>query len=340
MSFWSQLPGPTWWDCIESLNPCVPTVYGVCHDLTHFRLENQTLPVGIKLTQLLPRHAKEIEKLLRDDFSLYPRCRIALSAERISQGFFLDEWLGIGAFTLDKKLIGCCISKPLGRLKLPTEVLSNTGVVDYFCVKEDHRKQGLASKLLEDLVLLTAKRGRNVHIFLKEGFPLFKLPPLYTSQYIARQRGVPGEHKEFLGSMGIGTHGLVQSYTHADYLPLTKFVANLPWQLTGDSELFRFTFHGHTVFLCMTDLYHRTVPDGKRIGELCWILPQTAEVPLSIQKLAVETCVDSGAFEVVLMDKAIPHHSREKWRKDAGYSWYIFNYKPGNFFTTKPFFIL
>jgi GNAT superfamily N-acetyltransferase len=340
MSFWSKLPGPTWWDCIESFNPCVPTVYGLCSDLTTFPRNDFGLPVGVNMTQLLPRHAKEIEKLLREDFSLYPRCRISLSAERISEGFFLDEWIGVGAFTLDKKLIGCCISKPLGRLKLPTEVLNNTGIVDYFCVKESYRKQGLASKLLEELVSLTRNRGRSVHIFLKEGFPLLKLPPLYTSQYLAREREVPGEYKEYFESMGIGIHGLVQSYTHADYLPLTKFVANLPWQLSGDSELFRFTFHGHTVFLCMTDLHHRTVPDGKKIGELCWILPQTAEVPLSIQKLAVETCVDSNRFDIILLDKTIPHDSRQRWKKDAGFSWYIFNYKPGNFFTTKPFWIV
>ena len=339
MSFWSQLPGPTWWDCIESFNPCAIAAYGVCNELTAFHQKQTGLPSGIKLTTLLPRHAKDIEKLLREDYSLYPRCRISLNAERISEGFFLDDWLGVGAFTLDKTLIGCCISKPLGRLKLPHETLEGAGVVDYFCVKESYRKQGLASKMLSELVSLTAKRGRLVHTFLKEGFPLLKLPPVYTSQYIARQRNMPGDSKEYFGAMGIGTRAFIQSYSHADYLPLTRFVANLPSQLSGDSELFCFNYKGHTVFLCMTDVYHRTVPDGKRIGELSWMLPQTAEVPLAIQKIAVETCVDCSKFDIVLLDRKIPHDSKQAWRKDAGFSWYLFNYKPGNFFTTKPYWI-
>lgn len=339
MSFWSQMPGPTWWDCIESLNPCVSTSYSLCSDLAVVQRNHQGLPPGIKLTTLLPRHAKDIEKLLREDFSLYPRCRITLTAQRISEGFFLDDWIGVGAFTLDKTLIGCCISKPLGRLKLPSEVLHNTGVVDYFCVKESFRKQRVASKLLEELVYVTKLQGRLVHIFLKEGFPLFKLPPLYTSQYVARQRRIAGDFKEYFGSMGIGTRLHIQSYTHADYFPLTKFIANLPWQLSGDSELFSFNYRGHTVFLCITDLHHRTVPDGQKIGELSWMLPQTVEVPVSIQKLAVETCVDCSRFDIILMDKTIPHNPKQGWKQDAGFSWYLFNYKPGHFFATRPYWI-
>ena len=162
----------------------------------------------------------------------------------------------------------------------------------------------------------------------------------YTSQYIVRQKGLPGEGKDYFGKMGIGLHSLIQSYTHSDYLPLTKFVANLPYELSGDTELYSFSYRGHSVFLCMTNLHHRTVPEGHKIGELSWILPQTIEVPLSIQKLAVETCVDCSDYDYVLMDKTIPHDSKRPWKKDAQYSWYIYNYNPGGFFNVKPFFIL
>lgn len=340
MSFWSQFPGPHWWDCIESLNPCAVSQYGIQKQDIAFQPKRCPLPTGFRFISLLPRHAKQLEVFLREHFSIYPRCKISLTESRIQQGFLREEWIGIGVYTLDKKFVGCCISKSLGRLKMTNEILSSSGLVDYFCVDERYRKQGIASAMLEELVEATAKKGRLVHIFAKEGFPLWKLPPLYTSQYIARRKKQLGEMKEYIGSMGIALYSPIQSYTHADYLPLSKFVANLPFQMSGDSELFSFNYKGHSIFLCMTNIHHITAPEGLRIGELSWMLPQTAEVPLSIQKLAVETCVDFCKFDIVLMDKKIPHDSHQRWQKDATYSLYMFNYNPGNFFTTKPFFIL
>lgn len=340
MSFWSDFPGPHWWDCIESLNPCITPPYGLCKQLLAFQPRRSRLPKGFTFVSLLPRHAKQVETFLRNEFSIYPRCKISLSEQRIYDGFLLDAWMGVGIFTQDKRLVGCCISKDLGRLKLPHEVLPKSGVVEYFCIHHEYRKQGLASCLLEELVEVTAKQGRLVHVFVKEGFPLWKAPPFYTSQYIVRKKGLPGETKEFFGPMGIGLRGFIQSYTHAEYLPLRKFVANLPYQLSGDSELYSFNYKGHTIYLCMTNIHHRTVPEGHRIGELAWILPKTVEVPLEIQKLAVEICVDCSPYEIVLLDKKIPHDTKQAWTNDASFSWYIFNYNPGSFFTTKPYFIL
>lgn len=340
MSFWSEFPGPHWWDCIESLNPCKPSPYGLCNPHLALRNYPSKLPHGFVFAQLNPRHAKSLEKFLREEFALYPRCKLVVSEQRIQEGFLLDNWIGIGIFTLDKQLVGCCISKPLGRLKVSQEILPNAGLVDYFCVHHTYRKQGLASCLLYELVNITAKQGRSVHLFVKEGFPLWKLPPLYTSQYIYRKKALHNELKENLGSMGIGLREPIQSYTHAEYLPLKKFIANLPYQFSGDSELFSFSYRGHTIYLCMTNVHHRTVPEGHRIGELAWILPQTAEVPVSIQILAVETCIDCSKYEIVLMDKKIPHNLKNSWIQDAPFSWYIYNYNPGTFFTTKPFLIV
>ena len=340
MSFWSEVPGPHWSHCIESFNPCAPVSYGVCQPQLQNKPKHCSLPRTLRFVQLSHKYAQQLEALLKADYSIYSRCKISLSERRIHDGFLLDKWIGVGVLTIDKKLVGCCISRPLGRLKLSHETLHESGIVDYFCIHHAYRKQGIASAILEELVLRTANQGRAVHLFLKEGFPLWKLPPLYTSQYLSRKKGLPSESKDFLGSMGIGLHGPIQSYTHADYLPLRKFIANLPHQLTGDSELFSFSYKGHSVFLCMTDLHHRTVPEGHRIGELTWMLPQTVEVPVAIQRLAVETCIDSSRFEIVLLDKSIPHDSKQAWETDAPFSWYIYNYNPGTFFTTKPFLIL
>ena len=193
--------------------------------------------------------------------------------------------------------------------------------------------------MLDELMKITAQKERLVHIFLKEGFPIWSLPPLYTSRYIARYREQAGQGKDYFGSMGICNHGYIETYTHSDFLPLTKFAANLPYELNGDSELFGFNYRGHDVYLCMTDLHHCSVPSGKKIGELSWMLPKTIEVPLSIQRLAVETCIDSSKFDIVLVDWNIPHDRKRSWLKDAPFSWYIFNYNPGSFFNVKPFWI-
>lgn len=298
------------------------------------------LPRGLRLILLTSKHAEQMALLLKDQFTIYPRCRISLTKDRIHQGFFLDGWIGVGVMSVDKQLVGCVISKPLGRLKMPHETLDQSGLVEYFCIHTTYRKQGLVSCMLDELIVQTAKQGRLVHAFLKEGFPLWRVPPLYTSSYIARRRGTVGEFKEFFGSMGIGTRGHIESYTHSDYLPLKKFAANLPSQLSGDSELFAFTYKGHTTFLCVTDLHHRTVPEGHTIGEISWVLPKTAEVPLSHQRLAVETCVDSSKFDILLLDTKLPHDSKKGWQKDAPFSWYLFNYNPGAFFTARPFWII
>lgn len=342
MSFWKESPGPTWWDCIESLNPCVLPPYGICNQDIQYKSRVLTLPQGLHNIPLSIRHAEDIEKLLREHFTIYPRCRISLSKERIHQGFFLDGWIGVGVYTHDKRLIGCCISKPLGSIKFSNESIQSGGVIDYYCVHKDYRKQGVASFLLDEILVVTAQRGRLSHIFLKEGFPLWSLPPLYHGQYIARKKGSSSsitQAAEYFHKSGIATHTTITSFTHAEYLPLTKFAANLPKQLSGDSELFGFNYKGYNVYLCMTDIYHRTVPEGFRIGELSWILPQTIEVPISVQRLAVETCVENSKFDIVLMDSKIPHSPKKGWTKDSTYSWYIFNYTPGCFFKVKPFWI-
>lgn len=321
------------------MNPCIQTPYGLCSYALQKKETSSVLPKGFRLVPLSFKHAGDIETLLKEHYTIYQSSRISLSKERIRQGFQEDKWIGVGVFTLDRRLLGCCISKPLGRMKFPHEILPEGGVVEYFCVHRDYRKQGFASCLLDELVSFTAQQGRTVHIFMKEGFPILSLPPLYTSRYLVRKKQTPSESKEYIGSMGIGLHMPIEDYSHAEFLPLQRFAANLPYQLNGDSELFGFTYKGHTVFLCVTNLHHRTVPEGKTIGELSWCLPKTAEVPLSIQQLAVETCVDCSKFDYILLDSKIPHDKKKRWSKDATFSWYIFNYNPGGFFNIKPFWI-
>jgi GNAT superfamily N-acetyltransferase len=339
MSFWKRSPGPSWWDCIESFNPCRDGNTGICNNALLHRERANQLPKGFRLVQLNEKYASFLEVFLKEHFSLYPSCRINLSKERIREGFLEDGWIGVGITTETKQLVGCCISKSLGHLKFSQELLKQSGLVDYFCVHQTYRGIGLAHSMLEELVFQTAKQGRIVHLFYKEGFPIWSIPPIYTGRYLVRAPETPGDSKEYFGSAGIATHYDIHNYSHAEYLPLTNFIANLPHKLSGDSELFVFNYKGHIVFLCMTDIHHISVPEGKIIGELSWMLPQTPEVPLSIQKLAVETCVDCSKFDLILMDAKIPH-TNPSWKRDASYSLYIFNYNPGGFFTIKPFLVL
>lgn len=325
---------------MESLNPCVRPDFGICRTNLLTKARTTSLSKAFRIVHLTGKHASDMEVFLAEHYSVYPRSQIALSRDRIQAGFDRDAWIGVGVYRLDKTIIGCCVSKPLGRMKFSHETLEQGGLVEYFCVHKLYRNNGIASRLLDELVVQTAKQGRMVHCFLKEGFPLLRLPPLYTSYYIVRQRMLPTEFKEYLSPSGIALQTPIRSYSHADFLPLARFAANLPPKLTGDSELLVFNFRGHTVFLCMTDIHHRTNPDGHSLGELSWFLPQTAEVPLSVQQLAIETCVDCGKFDIVLMDARFPHDQKQRWKKDASFSWYLYNYNPGEFFSAKPFWIL
>lgn len=340
MSFWSSSPGPTWLQCIDTLNPCTTAPYGICNRNLIQKPKENPLPSGFSFLVLSNKNAEEIERFLRGHFSIFSGSRIFLSKERIQQGFLLDDWIGIGVKTRDNLLVGCCVSKSLGALKFPNEIVQQGGLIDYFCVHSSYRKRGLADTMLSELVQWTARRGRIVHFFMKEGFPLLKIPPLWYSQYIVRKKGPIDAYAEYLGKQGIAYHTQIKSYNHADFLPLRHFIANLPYELSGDSELYSFNYKGHNISLCLTNLHYRTVPQGQRIAELAWIVPGSAEVPESVQKLAVETLVDSCPYDIILMDVSIPHDPKKGWWKDATYSWYCFNYNPGCFFRMKPFFIL
>lgn len=322
-------PGPTWWDCIESLNPCAQASSGICTNKV--RQRSIELPNEYTSRRLTKEDANDLSFLLKQFFSVYPRCRTYLPVERIEQGL-QNDWIAIGVFTETKSLIGCCVSRSLGLVKVPKGLVSDGGIVDWFSVHPSHRKKGIASFLLEELFYQTATHGRLVHFFLKEGFPLISLPPLYCGTYIVRTQ----KRTRKSSDLSLASSQLV----HVDYLPLKQFIANIPTSFQQDSTVFIFTKETHTVFLCITDLHCRTVPEGKSIGELAWVLPMTPEVPLSIQIEAVETCIDTCHFSIVLMDSKIPHDGNKGWKQDSAYSWYSFNYRPETFFTSHPFWIM
>jgi GNAT superfamily N-acetyltransferase len=296
------------------------------------------LPSTLRFTILDSSHAEAIKTLLYDDYQTFPRSRISLSHERIHRGFQQDGWIGCGVFE-GSALVGCCISRKLGILRIHLDEFTNCGLVDFFCVKQSWRSKGIASFLLQELVYLTAKLGRLIHIFQKEGIPLSPMPPMWQSSYLWRQKESPTGGKEYIRSQGIAPHHLVPYFEHTSNIPYQNTVVNIPSYLTGDSELFAFHYKGFTVFLCLTDTFHLSVPEGWRIGELSWIVP-VGTVPLEIQEAAVETLVDSCTYEIILLDQTIPHRKTKSWKKDSPYGYYLFNYNPGTFFKMKPYLVL
>jgi GNAT superfamily N-acetyltransferase len=338
MSFWDTSPGPFWSDVFKGWFSCTPPPRRpLC-----LSFEEKPRPLQLSSTLRFQRldasHSEAIRALLYADYQTFPRSRISLSKERIHDGFQKDGWIGCGVFE-ETTLVGCCISRKLGILRIHLDEFTNCGLVDFFCVKASHRKQGIASFLLQELVHLTAKSGRLLHIFQKEGIPLSPVPPIWQSSYLWRQKETLSGGKEYLRPQGIAPHHIVPYFEHTSHIPYHNTIINIPQYLTGDSELFAFHYKGMVVFMCLTDTFHRSVPEGWRIGELSWIVP-VGTVPQEIQEAAVETLVDSCSYEIVLLDQTIPHRKTKPWRKDSPYGYYLFNYNPGTFFKIKPYFIL
>lgn len=338
MSFWSHSPGPFWSHFFQSLFVCKDPDIGVLNLFLERQSKHIALPPGTRSQELTELNARDIEALLHHHYQTFPRSKLILPESRIREGFLYDGWIGVGIYT-GLKLIGCVISRDLGTLQIKGNDIPRVGLIDFFCVESSWRKKGIASCLLQEITALTAKRKRLVHVFQKEGLPLSPLPPVWQSHYLWRKRGAAGESKGYIGKEGIATRSHVRSFNYASVLPYGSSISSIPNQLSGDSELYSFTYKGYTVSLCVTDTFHRSVPEGWRIGEVSWIVPH-GYVPQKIQELATEALVDTCGFDVLLLDAMIPHQKDKGWEKDSPYGYYLFNYNPGHFFSLRPHFVL
>lgn len=338
MSFWSHSPGPFWSHFFQSLLSCSDQDRYILNQFLERSPREISLPPGLVSVELSSEHAGDMEKLLYSHYKSFPRSQIVLSKKRIQDGFHFDGWIGVGIY-YGAALVGCAISRDLGRMHIAADSLSRVGMVDFFCVAEEWRKKKLASYLLQELVILTAKQKRIVHFFQKEGLPLSPLPPIWQSHYIWRKRVSSHEYAEHLGKEGIATRSEVRIFNYASQIPYEGCLATVPNQLTGDSELYSFCYKGYSLNLCITNTFHISVPEKWRIGEILWILPNDKTVPQEIQELAVETLVDNCKYDMVLMDASIPHNKYRSWQKDSPYGYYIFNYNPTHFFSLKPYFV-
>lgn len=281
-------------------------------------------------------YAEKIETLLKRSYVIFPRSRCVLTKDHIFTGFEKNGWLGTGLVTKTGKLIACAISRPLGQFKFQDGSSINTcGLVDFLCIDTTYRKKGLASYLLEQLVALTASKGRLVHIFQKEGFPLSPLPPIWTSRYVWRKKN------KFASILG-GTLKPTLFQTLPEIRNTTQFLTNHPGTQEVDCGFWIYESPDtvQKVVLCITNTFHRSVPEGHKIGEILWQMDLTEGVTDSFREKATEVLIDSSQFDIVLMDATIPYNKGRDWHNDAPYSWYIFNCDPKSYFSMKPLIVV
>jgi len=301
--FWSTSLGPTWSHWFQSLNPFTKTEQKIFSTTLGTPQCQQVAPTGIHSVRLTERDAPEIQALLNTHFQLQRRCRFLASVDYIRYGL-KNGWLAVGLRDREKELVAFVVSKSCD--------IPSAGVVDFFCVAAPWRKKGLASYILQEILRYTMEKGRYVHYFLKEGYPLFVLPPLYSSRYLHRCKN--------------------EAYHHA--IRPVKVLGSI----YDDSQTYIYVDGVDEVRVCLVNHFHRSVPEGWKIGEVFWIKP-SKNASLQLQKEAVEAVIDYCEFDLVLMDSRTPHDTRYKWKRDSAYSWYIFNYHPGTFYTTKPMFM-
>jgi hypothetical protein len=339
MSFWKHSPGPFWSDYFYSFF-CSSPAHGILDKQLEKRKKYIQKPDGTVFRILGPKDAKKIESLLHDEYQTFLRSRICLSGSRIHMGLEKDGWIACGLFEAEhQKLIGCCVSRPLGSLVENRQIQGSLGLVDFFCVDRIWRKKGVASYLLQELVSLTALQKRMVHIFQKEGLPLAPLPPLWQGHYVSRRATNPSESKDFLFRLSIQKSCFIPQFEYFQWIPHTSSFIGKQNILSQDTDIYFFNYLGKHVYVAITNTFHRSVPEGFTIGEILWCIPVGTDVLPSIQRLAIEAVVDNSGYEIVLMDSSLPHSSKMAWQKDSPYAWYCFNYRPSQFRTMKPYLL-
>ena len=317
MSFWKQSPGPHWSHTLPTLfgNPAKPFIFQESFEKPSF-----------SYVVLSKEHAWEITNLLTNHYSMYPRSKVNLTKEQIIDFLEKEGCVAIGIF-FNLTLVGVLISRPLGFLMMGTKSIDNQkiGLIDFYCVHEKFRKKGIGSKLLNAMAYECSQRGYVAHLFLKEGLPLTTLPPLYSSNYVWRNRKVPPP---------VNLSNFIRQSTE---LPRDCPFWNAPSAVfhTKVFECFAFV---PPVFVGVTDLFHTSKLDGKTMGEVAWIWYDSKKGEHKEEKLVriLETVVDSfSGFDMLFMDTALPHDSSQ-WITDALFSYYVWNFYPGTFFKTKP----
>lgn len=309
MSFWKQSPGPHWSHFFESLMSIDGKPYVL-------QKESPYRP-NFEYNLVKDEHCEEIGEFLKDHYQTYPGSRVFLTGERLI-GLLGKGWIGISIQQNDF-ISGVVFSRPLGTLAFAKDVMrEEAGLVDFFCVHSAKRKSGIGSRLLTALFYETTKIGRAVHIFQKEGYPMVGLPHLWTSTYCWRKR-------EQYVNIDLQKSLLEKKVNKVDsYLPLGAPCWNSTLTVNHTD-----IYECNGVYVGITDSFHKSVPDGRSIGEVSWVWGK------SNASVEVETIVDLCNYDILLMDSSLPH-IKGQWSYDARFSYYLFNVQPMRFLDVRP----
>lgn len=316
MSFWNQSPGPSWSQYMKSLWNGEQSPYV-------FRDSFSKPSFSYSLIQA--SDCSSIVWFLRDHYTIYPRSKVALTEQILQKGIEQEGWIGL-CIRYRTTIAGCLFLRPLGFLMAETKAIENQKavLVDFFCVNKPLRKTGIGSKLLHACTYEGSQRGYTVYFFVKEGLPHTVCPPLRLSTYIWRTRIVPMpvNLKEYVT--------IVQPLSHPTEL------WSIP-EYPSAARIYQVASPTFTppIYVCLTNMYHVSVPDGKTMGEILWIWYDKQKGSHDEQRIqrVVETVVDMAPYDLVFCDKSIPHDAN-LWTTDATYSWYAFNFHPSRFFQT------
>ena len=165
MGFWKDQPGPTPVNFFKDL-----ISWGQPRVLRKGPPPLVKKPGNLANIEFRPTEQKceaEYRQFLRDYFNIAPLSYFELPP-------WDNRWIGVEA-RKDEQLVGIIINRPIALPGLP-----NSGIMDYYCIMPELRKNGIGSRLLYEIDLATSSAGRFSHIFMKEAAPLWWLPALET----------------------------------------------------------------------------------------------------------------------------------------------------------------
>lgn len=317
LSFWKHSPGPHWSHTLKAMWSPVEEPY--IFQQSFAKTEEPSYKV------LTLADIPDILHLYDHHYHMFPKSRVSLTKELL-ETFLTDDGVIILGIRHNLLLVGCIFLRPLGFLMSGRKAIGDhvqAGLVDFFCVHKNHRGKGVGSSLLWGTVQEGFQRGISVFFFVKEGLPHTLCPPLRTSTYIWRPRTKPAP---------VNLHRFL---TVGSKLPEGAELWNAP-RGSHHATVYECTAFKLSVYVAVTDMFHRSEPGGLTMGEIVWIWYDITKGKLEDQQLVrvLETVVDTCKFDLLFMDKALPHDP-SLWTTDVTYSWYAYNFYPKQFFSTQ-----
>jgi len=189
-------------------------------------------------------------------------------------------------------------------------------IIDCFCIHPSKRKMGLATKLLATLHKYTNDRDLKYSLFLKEGQPLPRQEPLYSSAYVfrcSRHIRLSGPLKDPLSPLK--AERLIRAYQ--TLRPEMLWI----YDIRNTNQRWFFWKEGlQFVLFCVQDA--RQIFRGGSVG---WITALIASEPVPWQPF--ESLVDSSDYDWIWMDEVwLPEETPVPWFHDGPFHWYAYQW--------------